>query len=435
MKRNVVKRVLALAMMTMLAIGTLAGCGGSGSDSAQNDGGSDATVSDSAQNDGGDDAAVSDSAQSDGGDEAAASNEDNGKILMLSTLTSGAQYDFHMAFYEKWCEELGYDFELVLADTFNDPDGNLSAVRNAYTSDVVGLIATVDGGLSAIMKEYPDMWVVGYYTDLDAVFDDDGTSHDVMENEKFLGCMGDNYISGEELGKAYAEEVIKRGYKKVSTIIFPVYAYPKHTVADATFRAEIEAYNATASEKIEVVGDAEVLEFKPLDAAYFLEDGHSDLDAIVGFCAGTTFIYPPLATAKADGSCQATTQLVTGGFDANDDILADSGDDKTIVSICIEAPESALYPIVMLDNAIQGKMYSDYDGTPKRYTSGILMINSSEAFAAIKDNSPLWEADLSKMQLSYDDMKQYFTRYNENASYEDMIKAITTDLSVSGYMN
>lgn len=419
-KKSLAKRITAVLAAAVLTVGTLAGCGSNGNGAADAAGttaaGTDSTAT----------------AEPDAAAEPAADTV-GGKILYLSNLSSGAQYDYFVAFYENACQDLGYDFEVVYGDGFNDPDGNLTAIRNAYTSDVVGIIACQDGGLQSIMEEYPDVYVAAFNSDMDAVFDEDGTSHGVLTNDHFLGAMGDNYLTGEESGKAYAEEVIARGYKRVSTIIFPVYAYPKHTATDATFRATIEEYNKTAEEPIEIVGDATVLEFSQLDPSYFLEDGHSDLDAIVGMCAGTTFIYPTLVSAKADGSCAATTQLVTGGFEKDDDILADSGDDKTIVSITIAAPESALFPIVMLDNAIQGKQFADYTA-PERMSSGVLSINSSDKFEAIKNNSPLWDADLTKMQISWEDMKQYFTRYNENATYAELVEA-TTSITMDGYLN
>ena len=192
-----------------------------------------------------------------------ASAEGKGKILYLSNLNSGAQYEFYVAYLNMMAEQLGYTVEIVYGDGFNDPAGNLKNVKNAYTSDVVGLISCMDGGLINIMEEYPDLWVVGFFSDFDNVFNEGGTSAGVLEKDHFLGLMGDNYISGTAVGEAYAEEVIARGYKKISTCIFPVYAYPKHTEADAAFRAYIEKYNETASEPIEIVGEATVLNFTP----------------------------------------------------------------------------------------------------------------------------------------------------------------------------
>ena len=362
-----------------------------------------------------------------------ASAESKGKILWLSNLNSGIQYEFYVAYWKMIAENLGYTFDVVYGDMSNDPAGNLKQVKNAYTSDVKGIIISMDGGVVNIMDEYPDMWVVGFFSDMDSVFEENGPSHDVMTREKFLGNMGDNYISGQALGEAYAQEVIARGYKKVATCIFPVFAYPKHTVADAAFRAAIAAYNETAAEPIEIVGDAEVLAFQPLSDSYFLEQGRDELECIVGFCAGTTFIYPKIVEAKAMGFCRDDLQLITGGFDNDPDLLADCVDDKNIVSLTIQGIESAIWPMAMLDAAISGTMYKDYPGQ-ERMDSSVFTINSTEKFQAMIDNSPMGPTlDLSKAQAQWDDMKDYFTSVNPDASYAELTKYCQS-FTVDGYM-
>ena len=362
-----------------------------------------------------------------------ASAESKGKILWLSNLNSGIQYEFYVAYWKMMAENLGYTFDVVYGDMSNDPAGNLKQVKNAYTSDVKGIIISMDGGVVNIMDEYPDLWVVGFFSDMDSVFEENGSSHDVMNRDHFLGNMGDNYISGTSLGQAYAQEVIARGFKKVATCIFPVYAYPKHTVADAAFRAAIDEYNATAAEPIEIVGDAEVLAFKPLSDSYFLESGHDELECIVGFCAGTTFIYPKMVEAKGMGFCRDDLQLITGGFDNDPDLLADCGDDKNIICLTIAGVESAIWPFAMLDAAISGNMYKDYPGK-ERMNSSVYTINSSDKFQAMIDNSPMGpKLDLSKSQALWDDMKDYFTSINPDASYADLT-AFCQSFTVEGYM-
>ena len=365
-----------------------------------------------------------------------ASAEGKGKILYLSNLNSGAQYEFYVAYLNMMAEQLGYTVEIVYGDGFNDPADNLKNVKNAYTSDVVGLISCMDGGLINIMEEYPDMWVVGFFSDFDNVFNAGGTSEGVLQKDHFLGLMGDNYISGTAVGEAYAEEVIARGYKKVSTCIFPVYAYPKHTEADAAFRAYIENYNATAAEPIEIVGELTVLNFTPLETNYFFEDGNDDLDCIVGFCAGTTFVYPTVVEAKAMGICKEDMQIITGGFDNDPDLMADCGDDKNIVRLTTAAFESIIWPMAMIDAAISGTMYKDYPGV-ERMDSGIMAINSTEKFEAVINNSPMGatnDADrLGKAQASWDGMKDYFTSVNPDASYKALTEYCQS-FTVEGYM-
>ena len=373
-----------------------------------------------------------------------AAAEGKGKILYLPNLNSGAQYEFYVAYLNMMAEKLGYTVEIVYADGFNDPAGNLKNVKNAYTSDVVGLIATQDGGLINIMEEYPDLWVVGFFSDFDAVYTKDesgaytGTSAGVLEKDHFLGLMGDNFISGTTLGEEYAKEVIARGFKKVATCIFPAYAYPKHTVADAGFRAYIAKYNETAAEPIEIVGDATVLNFTPLDTAnYFFEDGHDTLDCLVGFCAGTTFVYPSVLEAKSMGICNPDMKIITGGFDNDPALMADCGDDKNIIRLTTAAFESIIWPMAMIDAAISGNMYKDYPGNKEQLDSGVMVINSTEKFEAVINNSPMGatsnEDRLGKAQASWDDMKGYFASVNPDATYQALTEYCQS-FTVEGYM-
>ena len=364
---------------------------------------------------------------------ASAENAGKGKILFLSNLTSGAQYEFYVNYLNLMADNLGYKVEVIYADGFNDPAGNLQIVKNAYTSDVVGLIATQDGGLINIMEEYPDLWVVGFFSDMDNVFNEDGSSHGVLEKDHFLGLMGDNYISGVDVGRAYAEEVIARGYKKVSTCIFPVYAYPKHTVADAAFREAIAEYNQTAAEPIEIIGDTTVLQFSPLGDDYFLDPDHMELDCIVGFCAGTTFIYPKVVEAKAMGLCKDNLQIITGGFDNDPNLMADCGDDKTIVRLTIGGVESIIWPMAMLDAALSGTMYPDYPGI-ERLDSSVFVINTSEKFDAIVNHSPMGvDLDVTKALLDWEGMKDLFISVNPDATYAKLTE-VCKSFQVEDYL-
>ena len=372
-----------------------------------------------------------------------ASAEGKGKILYLSALNSGAQYEFYVAYLNMMAKELGYTVEIVYGDGYNDPAGNLKNVKNAYTSDVVGLIANQDGGLINIMEEYPDMWVVGFFSDFDSVYTKNengeyvGTSAGVLEKDHYLGLMGDNYISGVSLGEAYAQEVIDRGFKKVATCIFPAYAYPKHTVADAAFRAYIAKHNETAAEPIEVVGETSVLNFSPLQTNYFFEDGIDQLDCIVGFCAGTTFVYPTVVEAKSMGICNPDMKIITGGFDNDPNLMADCGDDKNIVRLTTAAFESIIWPMAMIDAAISGNMYKDYPGNKDQLDSGIMVINSTEKFEAVVNNSPMGatnDADrLGKALAPWDDMKNYFASVNPDATWQALTEYCQS-FTIEGYM-
>lgn len=436
MRSKLVQRVVAAAATGVLTLGLLAGCGngaGGGSDANQGGGGAGTQAA------GGDEQQQGGDEQQGGGNEAGGELESllenpvTGKILYLSNISSGAQYDYYTTAFQNICEKLGYSFEVVLGDGFNDPDGNLTQVRNAYTSDVVGLIAVQDGGIANIMEEYPELYVVGFNSDMASVFNEDGASHAALSNDHFIGDMCDMYISGVDNGADYAESVIAAGYKKVAVVTFPPFAYPQHTVADATFREKIAEYNATADEPIEIVGDATVLQFAPLEDSYFMEEGHGDLDAIIGICAGTQFIYPTMVAAKANGTCDAKTKLLTGGFENNQDLFNDAIAGQTLAVDKCAMPETYLWPIIMLDNAIQGIQFADYTETV-REDGAVLSIDSPEDFQAIIDNCPYWDNDQSKNVYSWADIQQMMPRYNADATYANLLQKTTKDLTMDCYL-
>ena len=398
MKKSTWKKLLAM-LLALAMVFALAACGGgSGNSETQNPGGTD---TENPGNQGG--------------------GEDNppaagGTILWLSNLTSGPQYEAAVNYANAICAKLGYTFKVVYGDGFNDPAGNLSSVQNGMTNDVVGIIASQDGGIQNIMEEYPNLYVVGFNTDMAAIYNDDGAAHSLLQNDHWLGTIVDGHASGVDEAHEYSKVVIEGGYKKVATISFPSYAYPQHGVATEVFRQDIEEYNATAADadKIEVVGDNKVLEFSPLDESWFMEAGNSDLDAIVGICAGTLFIYPTMKQAIANGTCSADTKLLTGGWETGEDLLADIGGDGIIQRIRISPIENIAWALVMLDNAIQGKMYSDFE--PVRIDSLAYEIDSVEDVNNIMDHSLNGTLDPKYAQISLEDLETVLTRYNPDAT-------------------
>lgn len=423
MKGNLMKKATAMATVCALALGTLAGCSGGSDNSSSGDAAANtqaAAGSEAAGNENNSEAA-GDEGSADAGSQGEGSAGTGGTIMWLSNISSGIAYDTAYNYASMICEELGYDFQVVYGDSYNDPAGNLNAVKNGMTSDVVGLIVSQDGGIKDIMAEYPDLYVAGYNTDLISVFADDGANKDVLTNEKFLGTICDGHYDGTLIGKDYAQSVIEKGYKKVATIIFPGYAYPMLPVADEAFRAEIAAYNETVSdeEKIEIVGEAKVLEFMPLDESFFLEEGNGDLDAIAAFCAGTMFVYPTMKSAMANGSCSADTKLITGGFDNDEAIVADIGGDGVIQYIAISPAEDIAWSIIMLENALNGTMYSDFAG-PERIDPVTYVIDTKERIDNVMSKSMAGTADVTKAQLSMDDIKSVITRFNPDATYADL---------------
>ncbi|HIS47784.1 MAG TPA: hypothetical protein IAB46_09600 [Candidatus Scybalocola faecigallinarum] len=417
MKSGILKKVTAMTLASAMALTSLTACSG----------GSDPGSDTSAPAQSGDSQDASEAAQdgSEAADAGTSGGTDGGTIMWLSNLSSGAQYEAALAYGEAVANAFGFDFAVVYADSFNDPNGNLTAVQNGMTSDIVGIVASQDGGIQNILDEYPDLYVAGYNTDMNAIYGNEesggGTAAAVMDYENFLGTIADGYYDGAKAGEQYAQAVIDKGYKRVAVIGFPSYAYPTTPVADAAFRETIEEYNQTADEPIEVVGDMKVLEFAPLEESWFLEEGNSDLDAIVAICAGTTFVYPTMKSAQANGTCSADTKLITSGFDSEESIMDDIGDDKAISYLSISPVEDIGYAVALVAKAVKGELYSDYTAN-ERIESIQFTIDSAEDIAAVREKSLLCTVDVNNALITPQE-------WVDVASYADLKALIQSDQS------
>ncbi|MCF0143053.1 MAG: hypothetical protein HUJ75_06725 [Parasporobacterium sp.] len=346
-------------------------------------------------------------------------------IIWLSNLTAGAQYEGCVNYLTAICDALGYKFTVVYGDSFNDAAGNLNAIKNAMTTDVKGIIVSQDGGLAAIMEEYPDLYIAGYNTEIRSAFDPSGENAAVLSNDHFLGTISDGYTHGEDIGHQYAQEVINRGLKKVAVINFPGFAYPSLIEGTEAFYADIEEYNKTAAEKIEVVGEATTLMFSPLEDSWFLETGYGDLDAIVGLCAGVQFIYPTLVSAKAGGSCDPKTILITSGFDTDPNIVADIGEGRNIAYVSVSPLEDCAYSLVLLDNAISGNMPADFQ--VQQLDGNTYIIDSIEDIDNVMSKSLMGTTDVALAQIPVEEIVAACGRNNPDFTYADLVELFHSD--------
>ena len=349
--------------------------------------------------------------------------EDMGTIMWLSNLSSGAQYDGAVNYLTALCEALGYEFTVVYGDPFNDAAGNLTAVTNGMTDDVVGLIASQDGGLAAIMEEYPELWVAGYNTDMVSVYGG-GENASCLENPKFLGAMADGFVDGYEMGQNYFDRLLAAGYKKIAIVNFPSFAYPNQGEADAAIRELVAEYNKTASEPIEIVGETTTLMFEPLPDSWFLEEGRGDLDGIVALCAGQLFVYPTMISAKTSGTCAADTKMITGGFEADPTLAAAIGEGRTISSIGISPMEACAYALVLIDNAVTGNQFADH--TNACQNSGSYLIDSIQNIEDVMSKTLLGTADPALAQISVEAMIALCGRSDPNNTLTGLLEAIQT---------
>ena len=365
---------------------------------------------------------------------AAEAPEQAGTILWLSNLTSGAQYDSAVVYFTELCNALGYKFQVVYGDGFNDAAGNLQAVKNGMTNDVKGLIASQDGGLLAIMEEYPDLYVAGYNTDMNSVFGEGGENAAVLENDHFLGTIADGHIDGADTAKGYFNTCIEKGFKKVALVNFPGFAYPNLEAATTAFKEMVEEYNASAADedKMEIVGDVTTLMFTPLEDSWFLDGENGQVDAIMGFCAGIQFIFPPMVTAIANGMCSPAAKLVTSGFDTDASIISAIGDseDRIIASVTVSPAEDGAYALVLLDNAITGNQFDDF--AVERIDAFEYIIDSNEDIDLVMNKSLMGIPDASLAQIPVDMVVNELCKRNNPDATFAQLQEVFHDASLLG---
>lgn len=401
MKKNWWKKVLAVTLAAAMTVGTFTGCGEE--KGKQNTKGEEETEKEDV------------SKKEEG-------TAKGGTIMWLSNLTSGLQYETTVAYLTAICEELGYDFKVVYGDGYNDAAGNLAAVKNGMTSDVVGILTSQDGGLLSIMEEFPDVYVAGFNTDMVSVYGEGGENAAVLEKDHFLGTICDGYGDGADTAQTFMDTVVEKGYKKVAVIDFPAYAYPALSEASHTFVELVDEYNGTVSEEeqIEIVGDITTLEFTPLADSWFLEEGHDELDCIVGACAGILFIYPTLSAAISNGFCSPDTKLITGSFDDDETIVSQIGGDGIISMVTFSPAEDPAFALILMDNAIQGCQYEDF--TNARVDGYPYVIDSKEDIDNVMTKSMAGTGDVSLAQISVEEIVNLCKRNNPEATYEQLME-------------
>lgn len=410
MKRKIWKKLVVFVAAGCLLLGLMTGCGNSAN--SNEDEKTDAGV-----------------AQDNGSViEATQESEHQGTIMWLSNLTSGPQYEAFVAYMTQLCNQAGYEFQVVYGDVMNDAANNLQAVKNNMTDDVVALIVSMDGGLSTIMEEYPDLYVVGTNADMNSVYDESGENHQLLENDYFLGAITDMTAEGNVMAQNYMNVILDKGYKKISIVRFPGYAYPGLEAAANILVQLVDEYNQTADDPIEVVGETTVLEFSVLEDSWFLEEGKNELDCIVAFCEGTAFVYPTLATAKSNGICSADTQMMSAGFSSDADIIADIGEERTIGALMISPTEDMAFALCLIDNALYGTQYPDW--TNDRQNSAVYRIDSVSDIDNVIGKSILGTGNAADVELSTETVvSKLLVRNNPDATYADMMDALL-DISV-----
>lgn len=342
---------------------------------------------------------------------------------------TGLAVDATKAYLESLSDTLNVKFTYTVL-TQTDEAANLTKIQELISSNVDGIICTMDLGMTSIIQECEaaGVYLGGYLCDYDTSFN---TAYDqVFKSDYFVGTATDGQNPDDvTIGTTMFDSLIEYNERNadapithVSMAIFPVWAFPSQQVGAEQFVAAVEAYNATAETPITVDPldeESDVLAFAPLDTTYFAK--HEGSQAIISFAAGTGFVYPTMVQAGVDSSMK----LFTTGFDGGEEANFGTAGNGTYQQNMVTAVESVTYPLVLLLNKINGVEFSDQPADAERISTAQYVINSDEDLAKFQ-TSCFYTKDASKAMYTPQDVLNMTAYGNPNATYAELKGILST---------
>lgn len=415
MKKNI-KKILALVLALTLVL-ALAACGGN-DNSNSNSGGDSGSGSQSSDN------------QSSGGDSSGGSSTASFKKATIGVglySDTGPAPDSTKAFLASLEDALNVKFIYTLLSQ-TDEATNVTKIQELIASGADGIICTMDMGMDAILKECSDAGVplAGYLCDYDTSYT---TNFDnIFGNKYFLGTVADGPC-GDDLKRGYDffDSLIEYNdrtpdapIRHVAMTTFPFWAFPYQALFVEQFVGKVEEYNAANPDKaIEVDPfdeSTDILMFSPVDSTYFTK--HAGIDAVISFCAGE-FVYGTMVSAGLD----STMKLFAAGYTEGDNTNFGSKGNGTYQLELVCAPESIVYPVVLLINEINGVSFPDQPEVAERRSCTSFIINSDEDMELF-ERSVYLTNDVQYALLSAQDVVNLTAVANPSATYADLVAVL-----------
>lgn len=342
---------------------------------------------------------------------------------------TGLAVDATKAYLESLSDTLNVKFTYTVL-TQTDEAANLTKIQELISSNVDGIICTMDLGMASILQECEaaGVYLGGYLCDYDTSFN---TAYDqVFKSDYFVGTATDGQNPDDvTIGTTMFDSLIEYNERNadapithVSMAIFPVWAFPSQQVGAGQFVAAVEAYNATAETPITVDPldeESDVLAFAPLDTTYFAK--HADSQAIISFAAGSAFVYPTMVQAGVDSSMK----LFTTGFDGGEEANFGTAGNGTYQQNMVTAVESVTFPLVLLLNKINGVEFSDQPAEAERISTAQYVINSDEDLAKFQ-SSCFYTKDAANAMYTPQDVLNMTAFGNPNATYANLKGILST---------
>lgn len=345
---------------------------------------------------------------------------------------TGLAVDATKAYLESLSDTLNVKFTYTVL-TQTDEAANLTKIQELISSNVDGIICTMDLGMTSIIQECEaaGIYIGGYLCDYDTSFN---TAYDqVFKSDYFVGSAADGQNPDDvTIGTSMFDSLIEYNERNadapithVSMAIFPAWAFPSQQTGADQFVAAVEAYNATAENPITVDPldeESDVLAFSPMDTTYFAK--HADSQAIISFAAGSAFVYPTMVQAGVDSSLK----LFTSGFDGGEEANFGTTGNRTYQQNSVTAVESVTYPLVLLLNKINGVSYPDQPAEAERVSTAQYIINSDEDMAKFQ-TSCYYTKDAANAMYTPQDVLNMTAYGNPDATYADL-KGILASMTI-----
>lgn len=309
-----------------------------------------------------------------------------------------------------------------------DEAANVATVQQLISSGVDGIIGTMDLGTEAILDECEaaGVYYAGYRCDFETSYTN--ANEAVFGNDIFLGTVADGPLTDDvTYGQVYFDSLLEYNeahpddpIEHVSMALFPSYAFPIQMLAAEQFTAAAEEYNATAETPITVDPlneEVDVLQFSPLSSTYFSQ--HPDIDAIMSFAAGVTYIYPTMVSSGVD----AEIKLFTSDYDVSMTDNFGSKGTQTFQQVVASPIEAITYPLVLMINRINDVEFSDMPEKAERIPSSLIVVNSDEDMDKMLTN--LYSTgEAENAMLSAEDVVNLTAVVNPDATYADLVEAV-----------
>ena len=364
--------------------------------------------------------------ESNGGDSGA--DFEKAKIAVAFYQDSGKAVTATKAFLEEVGAAMNVEFTYA---TFSQMDEatNVATVQQLISSGVDGIIGTMDLGTESILSECEaaGVYYAGYLCDFNT---SRSTAEEaVFGNEMFLGTISDGPATENAgvTGDAYRDSILEYNeahpddpIDHVAMAMFPDWAYPSQKIMADQFVADMEEYNATAETPITVDSldeEVDVLQFAPLDSTYFSK--HPDIDAIVGFAAGTSFIYPTMVSSGVDSEIK----LFTSGYEGGEEENFGTAGTQTYQQVIVSPVEAIAYPLVLMVNQINGVEFSDMPESAECVDSSVMLVNIDEDMEKFLSNI-YYTGEAADSFLTADDVVNMTAVANPDATYAELVETV-----------